>query len=179
MMNAKISFVKYFNGFSLQNEEEYFTSYLVNSDLCVAGFSFGAQKAFDYVYNAKERIDRLILLSPAFFQSKKPSFIRTQLRYFEAGQDAYVDQFLQNTAFPSKTDLREYLKIGSKEELETLLTYRWDEEKIKQVQERGTVIEVFLGEKDKIIDAQATVDFFAPLVTSYYIKDVGHLLKKQ
>ena len=179
MMSVKISFVKYFNGFSLQNEEEHFKRYVVNSDLCVAGFSFGAQKAFDHVYSAKERIDRLILLSPAFFQTKKASFIRTQLRYFEAGKDAYVDQFLQNTAFPSKTDLKEYLKIGSKEELETLLTYRWDEDKIKEVQDRGTVIEVFLGAKDRIIDAQEALDFFAPLVTSYYIKDAGHLLRKE
>lgn len=184
MMRVKISFAKYFkmlyfNGFSLQNDHEHFKSYLVDSDLCVAGFSYGAQKAFDYVCNSKERIDRLILLSPAFFQSKKQSFIRTQLRYFEAGQDAYVDQFLKNTAYPSTTDLSAYLKIGSKEELEALLTYQWDEEKIKKVQEKGTVIEVFLGGKDKIIDARETLDFFAPLVTSYYIKDVGHLLRKE
>jgi hypothetical protein len=169
----------YFNGFSLQNDHEHFKDYLVDSELCVAGFSFGAQKAFDYVCNSKERIDRLILLSPAFFQNKKPSFIRTQLRYFEAGKDAYVDQFLLNVAFPVRIDLKEYLKIGSKEELEALLTYRWNEDKIKEVQSKGTVIEIFLGEKDKIIDTQATLDFFAPLVTSYYIKDVGHLLRKE
>lgn len=179
MTNVKIFSVKYFNGFSLHNDQEHFKTYLVDSDLCVAGFSFGAQKAFDYVYRSKERIDRLILLSPAFFQTEKPSFIRTQLHYFEAGKDAYVSQFLQNTAFPSKTDLREYLKTGSKEELETLLTYKWDEEKIKEVHKRGTVIEVFLGAKDRIIDAQATLDFFAPLVTTYYIKDIGHLLRRE
>jgi len=183
MMNVKIFYAKYFkmvyfNGFSLQNDQEHFKTYLVDSELCVAGFSFGAQKAFDYVYHSKERVDRLILLSPAFFQTKKLSFIRTQLRYFEAGQDAYVDQFLLNTAFPSKTDLKKYLKIGSKEELEALLTYRWDEEKIKEVEEKGTVIEVFLGAQDRIIDPQATLDFFAPLVTSYYMKNVGHLLKE-
>jgi len=170
--------VKYFNGFSLQNDQKHFKSYLVDSDLCVAGFSFGAQKAFDYVYYSKERVDRLVLLSPAFFQTQKLSFIRTQLRYFEAGQDAYVEQFLLNTAFPSNTDLREYLNIGSKEELEALLTYRWDEEKIKEVQKRGTVIEVFLGAKDKIIDTQETLDFFAPLAVCYYMKNAGHLLKE-
>jgi len=181
MRSVKISFAKYFkmvyfNGFSLQNDHEHFKNYLVDSDLCVAGFSYGAQKAFEYVCNSKERIDRLILLSPAFFQTKKQSFIRTQLRYFEAGKDAYVDQFLLNTAFPASIDLKEYLKTGSKEELEALLTYQWDEEKIKKVQEKGTVIEVFLGGKDKIIDAEEAFDFFAPLVTSYYMKDLGHLL---
>ena len=91
----------YFNGFSLQNEKELFAPYLVDSDYCVAGFSYGAQQAFEYVYHAKERIDRLILLSPAFFQTQKPSFIRTQLRYFEAGQEAYVKQFLANVSYPS------------------------------------------------------------------------------
>ncbi len=184
MMRVKISFAKYFkmlyfNGFSLQNEEVHFQAYLPESDLCVTGFSYGAQKAFDYVYHSKARIDRLVLLSPAFFQTKKQSFIRTQLRYFEAGKDAYVDQFLKNTAFPSTIDLKKYLKTGSKEELEALLTYRWDKDKIEEIQDRGTVIEVFLGEKDKITDAQETLGFFEALVTCYYLKDAGHLLLKE
>ena len=59
----------YFNGFSLQNEEEHFKAYLSDNDLTIAGFSYGAQKAFEYAYHSKERIDRLILLSPAFFQT--------------------------------------------------------------------------------------------------------------
>jgi len=41
------------------------------------------------------------------------------------------------------------------------------------------VIEVFLGGKDKIIEAEETFDFFAPLVTSYYMKDLGHLLAEE
>ena len=61
--------MRYFNGFSLSNEEKLFSDYLVDSDLCIGGFSFGALKAFEHVYNSKERIDRLILLSPAFFQN--------------------------------------------------------------------------------------------------------------
>ncbi len=169
----------YFNGFSLHNEEELFKEYVIESDLCVVGFSYGAQQAFEYVYYSKERIDRLILLSPAFFQSKKTSFIRTQLRYFEAGQEAYVKQFLSNVAYPADLDLSNYLKVGTKEELEALLTYVWDEKKIQKILDRGTVIEVFIGEKDKIIDSQAAFDFFAPLTTTYYIKDVGHLLKSK
>lgn len=168
---------KYFNGFSLQKEEELFSEYLIQSELCVAGFSYGAQKAFEYVYERKERIDRLILLSPAFFQTQKPSFIRTQLRYFEAGQEAYVKQFLANVTYPSKTDLSTYLKIGTKEELEALLTYTWDKQKIQEVLDRGTTIEVFLGKDDKIIDAEAAFGFFSELMTTYFIKDAGHLLK--
>lgn len=167
---------KYFNGFSLQNEEELFSEYLIQSELCVAGFSYGAQKAFEYVYKSKERIDRLILLSPAFFQTQKPSFIRTQLRYFEAGQEAYVKQFLSNVAYPSNIDLSEYLNVGTKEELESLLTYAWDENKLQELRDRGTTIEVFLGEKDKIIESEITFGFFSPIVTTYLIKDAGHIL---
>ena len=174
---AKYSKMIYFNGFSLQNEKDLFKAYVIESDLCVAGFSYGAQKAFEYVYNSKERIDRLILLSPAFFQTQKTSFTRTQLRYFEADQEAYVKQFLANITFPSNLDLTDYLQVGTKEELEALLTYVWDVQKIQEVLERGTTIEVFLGEKDKIIDIKNTSDFFSSLTPTYYIKNVGHLLK--
>ncbi len=169
--------MKYFNGFSLQGEKELFAPYLLNSDYCVAGFSYGAQQAFEYVYHATERIDRLILLSPAFFQTEKPSFIRTQLRYFEAGQEAYVKQFLANAAYPSSSDLSDYLNVGTKEELEALLSYTWDKKKIQEVMDRGTTIEVFLGEDDKIIAAQKAFDFFRPVTTTYFMKRVGHLLK--
>ena len=168
--------MKYFHGFSLQNEEGLFSQYLLKSDYCVAGFSFGAQQALEYTYQSKKRIDRLILHSPAFFQTQKPSFIRTQLRYFEAGQKAYVEQFLSNVTSPSSVDLSAYLKVGTKEELEALLTYVWDKDKIEEIQRRGTTIEVFLGAKDKIIDANAAFDFFAPLTTTYFVKDTGHAL---
>lgn len=169
--------MKYFNGFSLQEEEELFKPYLLNSDYCVAGFSYGAQQAFEYVYHAAERIDRLILLSPAFFQTEKPSFIRTQLRYFEAGQEVYVKQFLANAAHPSNIDLSDYLDVGTKEELEALLSYTWDKKKIQEVLDRGTTIEVFLGSEDKIIDAQKAFDFFRPLTTTYFMKRFGHVLQ--
>jgi len=168
---------KYFSGFSLQNEEQLFSEYIIQSELSVAGFSYGAQKAFEYVYESKERIDRLILFSPAFFQTQKPSFIRTQLRYFEAGQEAYVKQFLSNATHPSNIDLSSYLKVGNKDKLEALLSYTWDKQKIQEVFDRGTTIEVFLGNDDKIIDSQAAFDFFTPLATTYFMKDVGHVLK--
>lgn len=167
----------YFHGFSLQNEEELFSQYLIDSDYCVAGFSYGAQQALEYVYHSKKRIDRLVLLSPAFFQTEKQSFMRTQLRYFEAGQKAYVAQFISNVTSPSSVDLSRYLKVGSKEELEALLTYIWNKDKIEEILLRGTTIEVFLGVEDKIIDAKAAFDFFAPLTTTYYLKEIGHLLK--
>ncbi len=177
MKRRERSYVQYFNGFSLQNEEKLFSEYLIDSDLCVAGFSYGAQQALEYTYHSKERIDRLILLSPAFFQTQKPSFIRTQLRYFEAGEEAYIKQFLTNVSYPSKIDSSVYLKVGTKEELEALLTYIWDKKKIQEILDRGTTIEIFLGNNDKIIDIEEVFDFFSPLTTTYLLKGVGHLLR--
>lgn len=169
--------MKYFNGFSLHEEEKFFNGILVDTDVCVTGFSYGAQKALEYALVSKERIDRLILISPAFFQTQKPSFIKVQLRYFEMDKKGYIDQFLQNVAYPGRVDLHPYLRPGTKEELKTLLTYEWDKRKIQSLLDRGITIEVFLGDKDKIIDANAVFAFFSTLVTTYLIKDVGHLLK--
>ena len=174
--DGTILMMKYFSGFSLQGEKELFSEYLVENVYTVAGFSYGAQQAFEYTYASKERIDRLILLSPAFFQTQKPSFIRTQLRYFEAGQEAYVKQFLSNVSHPSNVDLSSYLKVGTKEELEALLTYTWDEKKIEELLKRGTTIEVFLGSEDKIIDSNKAFTFFKTSCTTYLLKNYGHLL---
>ena len=177
MKSVKRFYVIYFNGFSLKGEEALFEDYITKGDTCVVGFSFGAQKAFDYVYQTKERIDKLILLSPAFFQTEKPSFIRTQLRYFEAGEKAYVSQFLKNVTYPSNFDISAYLKVGTKEELDSLLSYTWEKDKIQNILRRGTSIEVFLGEEDKIIDSAKAKDFFSQ--TAYYLlKNTGHLLKE-
>ena len=165
--------MKYFNGFALQGEEKFFESYLIESDFCVAGFSYGAQKAFEYAYKTNKRIDRLLLLSPAFFQHHKTSFIRTQLRYFKSDQQAYIQQFVKNVAYPSSIDLEPYLAIGRYEELEFLLSYIWDREKMMALQKRGVIIEVFIGGKDKIVDAQKSFEFFRRLILFTISKNKG------
>lgn len=179
MKSAKRYYVIYFNGFSLNGEESLFSEYTLEGELCVVGFSYGAQKAFEYVYTSTKRIDRLILLSPAFFQTQKSSFVRTQLRYFESGKEDYVKQFLANVTYPSNINLTQYLHIGTKEELEALLTYTWDKNKIQKVLNKGVTIEVFLGANDKIIDAKEALAFFSGLTTTYYHKNAGHILIKQ
>jgi pimeloyl-ACP methyl ester carboxylesterase len=169
--------MKYFNGFSLKGEEAFFKEQLIDNDFTVAGFSYGATKAFEHVYNSQERIDRLILLSPAFFQNHKKSFVRTQLRYYKADEKAYTKQFLKNVAYPSSIKLDNYLMQGKAEELEALLSYKWDKEKLLELAKRGVTIEVFIGSKDKIVDAQKSFDFFSELVPCYFVKGVGHLLE--
>jgi len=71
--------MKFFSGFCFQNEKDIFKDYIEEGDFKVAGFSYGAIKAFEYVLNSKERIDKLQLFSPAFFQSKSEKFKKLQL----------------------------------------------------------------------------------------------------
>jgi len=167
----------YFNGFALKGEEKFFKEQLVENDFTVAGFSYGAQKAFEYVYNSNKRIDRLILLSPAFFQNHKKSFIRTQLRYYKADKDSYTEEFLKNVTYPSKINLYDYLDVNRYEELEELLSYVWDKEKILELIERGVTIEVFMGKDDKIVNTEKSYEFFSKLTTVYLFKNRGHLLQ--
>jgi len=169
-------FVKYFNGFSLKGEEKIFASYLDTNDFTLAGFSYGAQCAFERAYSSQSRVEKLILLSPAFFQPHKRAFVRTQLRYFTHNNKEYIEQFLLNVASPSTIDLHASLAIGTKEELEALLTYQWDKKKIQELLERGVNIEVYLGEEDKIMSATDAYSFFSNLTTTYLIKDRGHCL---
>ncbi|SFV64766.1 hypothetical protein MNB_SV-13-164 [hydrothermal vent metagenome] len=170
--------MKYFNGFSLLGEEVLFKDYLLESDYAVAGFSYGSQKAFEYVYASSHRIDRLILLSPAFFQDQKSSFKRRELRYFDRGEDAYIKQFLMNVSSPFLSNVVDkYLDIGKKYQLEDLLDYRWDKEKIKEVIARGTSIEIFVGVEDKIVNIDEVLAFFEDTeCVCYKLKDAGHLL---
>jgi pimeloyl-ACP methyl ester carboxylesterase len=167
----------YFNGFALKNEEQFFKEQLVKNNFTVAGFSYGAQKAFEYAYNTTDRIDRLILLSPAFFQNHKKSFIRTQLRYYKADEASYTEQFLKNVTYPSSISLEKNLTSNQYEELENLLSYVWDEEKILELIERGVTIEVFMGEDDKIVNTEKSYEFFSKLTTVYLLKNRGHLLQ--
>jgi len=95
----------FFSGFSLKNEEELFYDYLKNvkeNPYVVAGFSYGAIKALEYTANSSERIDRLILISPAWFCNKSKAFVKTQLLYYKKDANAYIKAFLKNIAYPSK-----------------------------------------------------------------------------
>lgn len=170
--------MRYFNGFCLKGEEIFLSDIVVDSAYSIVGFSYGAQKAFEYAYNhnSKERIDRLILISPAFFQDHKKSFIKTQLCYFKADEMSYKKTFLKNVVSPSTEVLDAFMVKGSFEELEALLSYVWERDKIEELLNRGVTIEVFMGGEDKIVEHQKSFDFFSTLVPVYLFKDKGHLL---
>ena len=171
--------LKFFSGFSLQNEQELFSEYLIDNKFTVSGFSYGAIKAFEYVLESKKRVDSLQLFSPAFFQTEDKKFKRMQLMFFKKDAKTYCDNFLGNIVYPNTLetfDTNKYFTQGSMEELEELLNYTWEKEKIQKVLEKGTKIEVYLGEKDKIIDSKTAVEFFRNFATVYFIKEKGHIL---
>lgn len=169
---------KYFSGFSLENEKEIFSEYLIENDFTVSGFSYGAIKAFEEVLNSDERVDLLQLFSPAFFQTQNEKFVRMQLMFFKKDSKAYCENFLKNIASPSNFNMIQYFKEGSFEELQTLLSYKWSEEKLNKLLNKGVKIEVYLGSDDKIIDSKNSSLFFKEFATVYFIKNSGHILKE-
>lgn len=169
--------MKYFSGFCFQNEEALFEPYLIPSDFTVAGFSYGAIKAFEYALTCQTRIDTLQLFSPAFFQHKDAKFKKLQTLSFAKNTQSYCETFLQNVISPSSFDVTPYVCQGTLEELNELLNYAWDEAKLQALMDKGIKIEVYLGEKDAIVDALTCKDFFVPFASVYYCKRVGHILK--
>lgn len=167
---------KFFSGFCFQNESELFGEYLQQSAFTVAGFSYGAQKAFEYALQTTSRVDTLQLFSPAFFQNKDEKYKRMQLMFFKKDAKSYCDTFLKNVGLNSSKTIKEYFIQGSYEELNELLHYVWDEEKLQQLLKKGTRIEVFLAGNDVIIDSCEAYAFFKAFTTVYFIKDLGHIL---
>ena len=158
------------------DESELFDEYLEKSDFTVCGFSYGAIKAFEEVLNSNQRVDKLQLFSPAFFQTSNDKFKRMQLMFFKKDANSYCENFLKNVLNPTNKDISKYFQMGTFEELEELLNYQWSEEKLQRLVDKGTIIEVYLGEVDKIIDSQKAKEFFRNFATVYYIKEKGHLL---
>ncbi len=168
----------YFSGFALQNESELFDFWLPQTQYCVVGFSYGAIKAVEYLLETHKRVDRLLLLSPAYFNNKSEAFKKMQLLYYKKDPYKYRENFLKNISFGSEISLTKYLgPLPPLDDLKELLYYNWSGNKLKTLQKRGILIEVILGGKDKIIDASAAREFFQDYALTYYIKDANHILK--
>lgn len=167
----------YFSGFCFQNEQKIFDNFLLKSDFTVAGFSYGAIKAFEYALKTQTRIDTLQLFSPAFFQDKSESFKKLQLRAFKKDKDRYLDTFYKNVLYPYDFDISRYKKRDGLEDLDKLLRYEWSKEKLDIIVQRGIKMEVYLGEQDRIIDTKQAKEFFIPYATVYWLNNCGHILK--
>jgi len=160
--------MKYFSGFCLKNEKELFKEYLEDGEFVVAGFSYGAQKALDYVLTAKNRVDKLQLLSPAFFDYPK-KIVDLNIKSFKKDKDRYIKSFLKKAGLYEK----EYISKCNEKELISLFTFDW--KKIKEV--KNIKIEVFLGEFDKIINLKKAREFFVFYGDVYLIKKANHFLR--
>lgn len=163
------------SGFSLENESGFFKELLLESPYIISGFSYGAIKAFEMALEYEGRIDKLILLSPAFFQTKSESFKKLQLRAYKANSKRYLNDFLKSCFVPYEPqELQEGLH--SIEDLEKLLYYEWEQEKIEHLLKRGIEIEVHLGLLDAIVDVESARTFFTPLATVYSYTKANHFL---
>ena len=173
--------MQFFSGFSLQNEESFFKDYIDSSLYCVCGFNYGAIQALAYTkeqLSKGKRIDRLQLLSPAFFQTKSEKFKRLQLLAFSKNKQQYIKQFIDACFFPYKSKNVEIYE-SSKENLEELLNYEWILSDLLDVKSQGVVIEVYLGGADAIIDVDNARDFFLDTCDVTYIKNANHFLQIQ
>ncbi len=167
--------MKFYSGFSLKEDKIFFKDYIKESDYNIAGFSYGAIKALLHVSQTKERIDTLQLFSPAFFQNKSEKFRRMQMMGYKRDKQKYLDAFMTSCFAPY--DKIETLHVSTEEEeLRELLYYEWQENILKDIINRGIKIEVYLGEKDAVIDADNAREFFLNFGTVYYIKEANHFL---
>ncbi len=174
MMPERYS-VRYFSGFGFANEQELFESWI--ESYAVAGFSYGAIKAFEHIYNYRDS-NLLQLFSPAFFQHKKERFISMQLKAYHNNPNSYQEQFLANSAYPLfANELLGYRVDTNIKDLEYLLRYKWNRQKLLELRRDGIEIEVYTGAKDKIVDSQRVKEFFEDIAKVYYFNHAGHILK--
>jgi hypothetical protein len=166
----------FYSGFCLRGESAFFAPWLNKSDYSVAGFSYGAIKALRHVLEAQTRIDTLQLFSPAYFCNKSDGFKRVQLKGYRADTSLYRSRFIESCFAPYPATGVDTYDEGEAA-LEELLNYKWPRESLKAVTDRGTRIEVYLGEKDAVIDAEAAKDFFRAYATLFYIKNANHFLQ--
>lgn len=169
----------YFSGFCLKDEKEVFKPYLEENDFTVSGFSYGAINALEYTLKCLDegkRVDKLQLFSPAYFVDKNLKFKRLQLIFFKKDEREYKNNFIKNTIYPKDIDMTKYTTNGTYEQLDELLNYSWDKEKLEKLLDANIKVEIFIGVKDKIVDAISSKDFFKNYGEVYFIKDVGHIL---
>jgi surfactin synthase thioesterase subunit len=173
--------MKFHSGFSLKNEEFFFEAFLKKDQYTVAGFSYGAIKAFEDVKKMLKqgiRVDTLQLFSPAFFQSKSEKFKRLQTLSYTKSKESYIKQFIHSCFSPLEVSALEH-KETSIAELEELLSYIWDQNSLYELTQNGVMLEVYLGEKDAVIDTKGAREFFTKLATVSYIKNANHFLQTQ
>ena len=163
--------MKFFSGFCLNLDKTFFDEYIEDKEFVVAGFSYGAQKAVDYVLNSNKRVDKLQLLSPAFFDYPK-KIVNINLEAFKRDKNSYINNFLKKAG--ANEEILDYLDYSCNEsDLYKLFTFDW--EKINDL--KKVKIEIFLGEFDRIIALKKAYAFFKNYGEIYFIKKANHFLR--
>ena len=95
---------------------------------------------------------------------------------YKRDKDVYLERFIDSCFSPyqGKDVEREESDIS---QLEELLNYEWNLEKLKELESRGVKIEVYLGEKDVVIDVLSAKAFFLQMSTVTYVKNANHFLQ--
>lgn len=169
--------MKFFSGFCFQNEMKLFAPFAkIDSKYTISGFSYGAIKAFNEAFDLlsqNKRIQTLNLFSPAFFQNQKESFKKAQILGFKKDSKQYIKTFLSLCGNPPSC----YFKEGKLEELEELLFFEWNQERLRFLQTHQVQINIFIGGEDKIISPQCVREFFTPFGIVHYHKSLNHCLQ--
>jgi pimeloyl-ACP methyl ester carboxylesterase len=166
----------FYSGFCLRNESGFFAPWLKEGAYGVAGFSYGAIKAVRHALESGTRIDTLQLFSPAYFCDKSEGFKRLQLKGYRRDGAAYRSRFIESCFAPYGVQDVDVADDGEAA-LEELLTYDWPESALRTLRDRGMRIEVYLGERDAVIDADAAREYFRSYATVFYIKNANHFLQ--
>lgn len=171
---------KFFGGFALKNDLRLFTHIfddfgIILNDYDVCGFSYGAQKALSYTLHCKSRINRLILLSPAFFNDRDTAFLDSQINNFTKNKELYLKYFYKNIGLDDT--LSDFASNALLDDLQSLLYFRFKDDDLLIAKHLGIKIFIFLGGKDRIIDSKNAMEFFKNFGIVYFIKEANHLLR--
>ncbi|MDR0747232.1 MAG: pimelyl-ACP methyl ester esterase BioV [Helicobacteraceae bacterium] len=165
----------FFSGFGFANESALFDEWIDKIEFEAAGFSLGAIGAFERALLHGERVERLTLLSPAFFQDRDDRFRRVQTLGFIKDSASYMRNFY---ALCGECDPKFYDRDPKRKDLEFLLNYVWQKERVAAI--KNAEIRVVLGGEDRVIDADKARDFFIDCgnVEVMWIKKANHLLRR-
>lgn len=178
--------MKFFGGFGFKDEVRIFEKilrdlgYFSANPYNICGFSYGAQKAVRFALDSLKndrRINRVILLSPAFFNDKDFAFKDAQIRAFAKNKALYMKAFYKNIGLKKGDEiyLREIELLDSRI-LEQCLRYEFKGDDLIFLSSKGVEIVAILGQNDRIIDSLKANDFFSEFGIVYLIKNANHLL---
>ena len=171
--------MRFYSGFCLEDESFLFSHLIENGAFNLYGFSYGAIKAFEETKKKLEnfeRVDKLVLFSPAFFQTSSQAFKKLQLRSFSKNSSRYLNNFIKSCFAPYDVmDVK--IRQDGVEDLEKLLYHEWKRDELLRLNEQGVVVEVYLGEKDEIIDVNGAFEFFKDVANVTFFKNANHFLQ--